>query len=464
MSFLIDSYLPALLFSSAALVALKTLQETSVRFRATLALLGVLAWFLPWQLVTIPAFSQPTLPLKQLIDTTALSFQTGAAMPVGPATETQATVPTGPWWLLLFVPGALLFVFDLHRRSRQLESLQRQSRDGEGLRALLPDSLRTIPGRICIIPGSNAMATGVRRGTIWVGEELCAHRELEAALVHECCHLRRKDTVLILAVNLARRLYCWNPIVALLSRRLLLLIEQACDADAAAVLGKTSYLRSLTRLMLDTSASGMAMVPMVLGGSNDYRRIRALESGSATVLRRCTAGVLVLAAGVLALSVNAQQRDPRIGEWREDYYPPNSVGLYMIYEELGNGMTRVHSAENLAQQNRLHQDIRCDGRFYPYLDARGVPNGISTTCTVVDANTVTVKLIRDTAQGREEGEGAWALSKDGNHYSTVTVWKDREGKVGPANERRFTRNSENCLNHAQDERFRECAKRSRPPR
>ena len=73
---------------------------------------------------------------------------------------------------------------------------------------------------------------------------------------------------------------------------------------------------------------------------------------------------MILAAGLLAVSVNAQQRDPGIGEWREDYYP-GGVGLYMIYEDLGNGMIRVHSAENLAPQNRQHQDLRCNGKFYP---------------------------------------------------------------------------------------------------
>ena len=77
---------------------------------------------------------------------------------------------------------------------------------------------------------------------------------------------------------------------------------------------------------------------------------------------------------------------------------------------------------------------------------------------------VTYSTIRDTEQGREEGEGTWTLSGDGNHYRTLTVWKDREGKARPANERRFTRNSENCLNHAQDGLFRECQRRSRPPR
>jgi hypothetical protein len=191
---------------------------------------------------------------------------------------------------------------------------------------------------------------------------------------------------------------------------------------------------------------------------------RRPRRSNAMALRRYSATVMMLAAGLAAVSVNAQQRDPRIGEWREDYYPPNSVGLYMIYEDLGNGMTRVHSAENLAPQNRLHQEIRCDGTFYPWVNAEGVSNGISASCTVVDARTVTYKLIRETPQGREEGEGTWTLSSDGNHFTTVTAWKDRDGKTGQANERRFTRNSENCLNHAQDELFRECQRRSRPPR
>jgi hypothetical protein len=110
----------------------------------------------------------------------------------------------------------------------------------------------------------------------------------------------------------------------------------------------------------------------VVGSSSGYRRIRAIESGSASVLRRLNATIVVLVAGLLAASVNAQQRDPRVGEWREDYYPPNSVGLYMIYEDLGNGMIRVHSAENLAPQNRLHQELRCDGNFYPWVNGAGI--------------------------------------------------------------------------------------------
>ena len=55
---------------------------------------------------------------------------------------------------------------------------------------------------------------------------------------------RRRDTGLILAVNFVRRLYCCNPVVALLCRQLLMLFEQACDANSAKAVGKSDYQRS----------------------------------------------------------------------------------------------------------------------------------------------------------------------------------------------------------------------------
>jgi hypothetical protein len=318
--------------------------------------------------LTLPVFALPNLPLTHWIDYTASVFEEGAELVSGPATERPPAMRIGSWWFLLFAPGALHFLVDLVRRTRRLKCLERESQDGEYLPSLLPGSLQSIADRIRIVPGSNAMATGMLRRTIWVGEGLCGHSEVKTALVHECCHLRGGNPGLILAVNLVRRLYCWNPVVALLCRQLLLLFEQACDANSAKVLGKSDYQRSLAQLLVEVRADHTNLVPGVVGSSSGYRRIRAIESGSASALRRFNVTVMMLAAGLLAVSVNAQQRDPRIGEWREDYYP-NAVGLYMIYEDQGNGMIRVHTAENLALRNRLHQDLRCDGKFYPSVDA-----------------------------------------------------------------------------------------------
>jgi len=47
MSFLTDFCVPALVLSLAALVSLRLMGDTSLRFRTSLAVIGVLAWFVP---------------------------------------------------------------------------------------------------------------------------------------------------------------------------------------------------------------------------------------------------------------------------------------------------------------------------------------------------------------------------------------------------------------------------------
>src|SRR5690349_2525651 len=102
-------------------------------------------------------------------------------------------------------------------------------------------------------------------------------------------------------------------------------------------------------------------------------------------MKRLTKSVPLLALGcALVWAANADPlRDPRIGEWREDHYA-GGVGLYMIYEDLGDGVTRTHNAENLATQNRLHEDTRCDGKYYPRLNAAGQQTEITVSCTILN--------------------------------------------------------------------------------
>jgi len=178
-------------------------------------------------------------------------------------------------------------------------------------------------------------------------------------------------------------------------------------------------------------------------------------------------GTCLLSVGVTyacALAANAAiLSDPRIGEWREDHYA-GAVGLYMIYEDLGNGVTRTHTAENLAPQNRLHEDTRCDGNYYPRLNAAGQPTEITVSCTIVNDRTVKFSYLRKADSGWLEGEGKWILSDDGTHSVGTFMRKDGDGKVVELVTRLFTRNAEHCLNHADDAKFRECQQRTRPPR
>ena len=179
--------------------------------------------------------------------------------------------------------------------------------------------------------------------------------------------------------------------------------------------------------------------------------------------------VMILTLGIC--TANAQQRDPRIGDWREDR-TASSVGLYNVFEDLGNGMIRYHIAHNLSPQNRLYLDFRCDGNFYPIRNAQGVATDFSESCTIVDANTVAIKGARDKGPGFTgpkldsywfDGEGVATISSDGNHYRIVTQQKAPDGKVIRASERTFTRNAERCFS-SDEQKFRECQQRTSPAR
>ena len=189
------------------------------------------------------------------------------------------------------------------------------------------------------------------------------------------------------------------------------------------------------------------------------------------LLKKTNGIVMMLAVCLLTASVNAQQRDPRIGEWREDR-TANSVGLYNVFEDLGNGMIRYNIAHNLSLQNRLYLDYRCDGNFYPIRNYQGVATDFSESCTIVDANTVTIKGVRNKDEGFTgprldqywfDGEGTGTISSDGNRYQTVMQQKDGDGKVIRTSERTYTRNAERCFS-SDEQKFRECQQRTSRPR
>ena len=78
-------------------------------------------------------------------------------------------------------------------------------------------------------------------------------------------------------------------------------------------------------------------------------------------------------------------------------------------------MTRTHSGENLARENRLHEDTRCDGNYYPRLNAAGEATEITVSCAILNDKTVAFSQRRKADSGWVEGEGKWILSDDGTH-------------------------------------------------
>ena len=103
-----------------------------------------------------------------------------------------------------------------------------------------------------LVVGEHACVVGIVRPTIVVPRALFGGEPalLRAALLHELAHVRRRDALGRLVQLAANALYWWFPVVRLVSRRLELAREAACDAWAleAGDVSRPAYARLLVQL------------------------------------------------------------------------------------------------------------------------------------------------------------------------------------------------------------------------
>ncbi len=451
MNTILSMLLPAVVASGAAAGALALSSGAPPRLRLGIAAVGLLSWVIPWPLLILPLAAHSSIAL---IWSGVIAAKTAHATPtqatelpaVWPLAHPQVATPfawlPGTLTLLALVAGLVMFGMDVVRYRRTLGQWRRASVSAEQLRALLPDSVRAVPYRIRIVSGSRiAAATGLFRGTIWVGEGLVRHSDLNAALLHECLHIARRDALWILAVTCLKRLYWWNPLVRHFTRHAGFLIEAACDENCAHLHGRTEYRNSLARLILDShSAVTLAFASMVRTGRRDVARVAALDRIPRIHFRVWIGAGLCAIGLAAAATVNAQsESDPRIGSWDEVKNPIQYDSLLRVFQYLDNGMLHMEVNAKLLQVNRWHVDFRCDGGKYRTLTYNGKYVGITYSCRRTGARTIQTSFTREEAEAGVElrsTETDWTsaewteeVSADGMKYSTNGVTRLANGQV-----------------------------------
>jgi hypothetical protein len=348
-------------------------------------------------------------------------------------------------WIAVLLPGSALIIADIVRHRRTLARWHRDSVTGEHLRAFLPPTLQGVPAAIRIVPHSRvAAATGLVRGTIWIGDALVAHAQLRPALLHECLHIAHRDPALILILRIIQRLYFWNPIVGYFVSRAGLFIESVCDEGCARFLGRGAYRDSLATLILDSHMEGTTVSAMVKTGKHDVLRVKAL-SANPRIRAQAWIGVVLGAVGLgVAGTLNAQnQADPRIGAWDEQRTSTDFQSLRRVFQKLDNGMTRMIVNAKLLEANRWHVDFRCDGRRYRTVTQDNRFVGITYSCKQTGVRTFETAFTHEppdpgvnlwaTPQDWKTGTGSETVSADGESYTTVgtshlTNGQTREGR------------------------------------
>ncbi|MCE2423974.1 MAG: hypothetical protein J4F45_02565, partial [Pseudomonadales bacterium] len=173
--------------SLVALLAVGCLRSAPAHWCLRAMLVALFVTTLPWTLlptipVTVASGPSPVLDILAL-DVPLVTPDVGA-LPV-------SAMP--PEILVLSVASGLglsAFALLALRQRSTLRRWRAMARDGDHLLGELPEPLRNC--RIRILPrGSQAVATGLLRPTVWIGERRLDDERRASILLHESMHLHR---------------------------------------------------------------------------------------------------------------------------------------------------------------------------------------------------------------------------------------------------------------------------------
>ena len=159
---------------------------------------------------------------------------------------------------------------------------------------------------MAVSPVVNGPVTlGVRRGLLLLPTEMALHcgpRDLEAALAHECAHIRRADFLKNLIYRTLLLPLSYHPIAWMTLARIAVTREMICDAEAARfVAGRESYARSLLRLAAAVANARPDPTLHAIGifDANTFeRRVMRLRAGSSKAGRVLRVAAIVGCVGV----------------------------------------------------------------------------------------------------------------------------------------------------------------------
>lgn len=186
--------------------------------------------------------------------------------------------------------------------------------------------LRRVP-RVRLHAGpAPALVLGWRRPVIALAEHLAGPAR-EAALWHECMHLRRRDPLAQAALEVLHALWWFHPLLPLAKRRAAAARELACDA--AVVRAWSGGAERYRRVLLLEAARRLAGAPLLappalgwLRGPATLRlRLEALEPDACRVpLRSVRAAIGLLALGACVSGALIVPPLPTLPAWWGDVH------------------------------------------------------------------------------------------------------------------------------------------------
>lgn len=329
----------------------------SVKFLVPFAALAAIGGQLGWPLSSSALVAQPEMTLvieavSQPFSQPALRAVSAVSSASDVATSVSTAIPfaLGAIWLggcaaLVMVWGtrwrrfkATVREASIVRRGREVDTLRRLERHAHVKRPVgLVMSTRHVE------PGVFGVVSPVLLWPHSIGERL-ADEQVEAILIHELCHVRRRDNLAAMLHMVVQALFWFHPLVWWVGARLVDERERACDEDVIR-LGSSPevYAESILKTCQFYVESPLVCVAGVTGSDLKKRIEGIMKNRAGTTLNSwkkvllATAGILAIVGPIMTGALNAsrlQGQAPASIEDKANYevatVKPNKSGIPRI--------------------------------------------------------------------------------------------------------------------------------------
>jgi beta-lactamase regulating signal transducer with metallopeptidase domain len=279
------------LMSLLALGMLFLLKDSPARLRFYVVITTLIAWFIPWHLVSgIPILAESASPFTKgvfsslsWLETEQVGYVKGAvdsAVNINNVTLTDKVnflfdiVTWGTVFGLTCAIGLILFIKDIVNYRSYLKHWYDFSVEDNSLWETHNFKKNNISIRILegCTPG---MATGLFKPIIWLNNKNRRSNTTKTILTHELTHILQNDPAWMWFINFIQRLFWWNPFVNLLAKIAREQIELSCDEKCYQQL-QERYSDDLVNILLDEAKAPtqyIATISMQSGSNFNIKRV-----------------------------------------------------------------------------------------------------------------------------------------------------------------------------------------------
>jgi uncharacterized protein (TIGR03435 family) len=298
------------LFAAAIGVLALALRANHARVRYWLWMAASLKFLIPFSFLTAvgsrlgawfaPAASEPLLSF--VVDEIARPFAPlQRAIPAVAAAPARSAAFPHAAVLALWGLGCAAVLLHLWRRWRRVRAIVRASAAWQAGREAAAEALP-----ICLVSSSAALEPGVFgifRPVLYLPEGIAnrlSDAELDAILVHELCHVRRRDNLTAAMHTIVEVIFWFHPLVWWLGARLIAERERACDEEVLRRgIEPRVYAEGILQVCALCVTSPLACVAGVTGSS---LKKRIEEIMTHRIVTRLSLGRQLLLAGAALLA------------------------------------------------------------------------------------------------------------------------------------------------------------------